>query len=185
MSLVDDWNRKNLLEEGHYNDKIHFAIQDYLSNRIRGKNLDLACGGFPHIPGSIGLDISNVALNYMRDTGKYKDVVQFNLADLGQIALPFKDNVFDSSTMISGWNYIPVNNLFEELSRIVKDRGRFFIVQFDVPIGHSRYMIKKDRIKDIVTCLEEIGYHPQVDRVCETKLFGMYPTYVGAISIQF
>jgi ubiquinone/menaquinone biosynthesis C-methylase UbiE len=182
MNLVKDWNRYNKSAEGHYEEEVHFAIKNYFHDRINGKNLDLACGDFPHIPKSIGLDISDVALHKMHGTKGYGGLIQFNLNDLeSRTALPFKGNTFDSSTMICGWNYIFTSHLFKELRRVLKKRGRFYIVQFEGPVGEGHFMIEHDRSRHIAAKLKNIGYSPVVEAIYESEI---HPGNICSISIQ-
>lgn len=182
MNLVKDWNRYNKHAEGHYEEEIHFAIKNYFHDRINGKNLDLACGDFPHIPKAIGLDISDVALHRMHGAKGYNGLIQFNLNNLESgTALPFKSNTFDSSTMICGWNYISTGGLFKELRRVLKKRSHFYIVQFEEHIGEGRFMTKVDNSRDIISKLQNIGYNPLVEVVYDSKI---YPGDVWSIRIQ-
>jgi SAM-dependent methyltransferase len=117
--------------EGRNNAGTYFSeyeanrISQYLATRVRGTNLDIGGGANSgvYVPGSVVLDRSLKCLK----ANPEKEKVVFDLDAVGSPfgrfwpGLPFKDQCFDSATMISVWQYLSQpTRLVSEIARVVK-----------------------------------------------------------------
>jgi len=105
--LRDRWNQLTEVAERFGGWTPYFVqegITKYFDGEITGKNLDLCCGYYPHVKGSVGVDISPLALRGIEIIGertgrKYLSTQECNLNELQNgLQLPFQDSEFDSAT---------------------------------------------------------------------------------------
>ena len=138
-SLSRHWdalNQSAIRWKGWIPTNSHRNIANYFDKTIDGRNLDLCCGFYPHVTNSIGLDISAFALEQNQYIGKeinrpQQETLLYNLNDLEISPLPFKDNSFESATLVSGWNYIdPIEKLIDEVKRVLVPDSYFYVVQY-------------------------------------------------------
>lgn len=96
------------------------AIIEELNKNISGKTLNIGSGSFPYID-SINLDISFEMLNWNPSKNKIQ-------ADA--LALPFKEDSFDSIIAVFVVNYIKdLNTFIKEIKRVLKKNSNLFLVQ--------------------------------------------------------
>lgn len=90
---------------------------------MTGKNLNLF-GGFENYNlNSVEFDASIYSLKNNNSKNKIQGVYN------SDTHLPFKDNSFDSATMISGWQYLGNTKKFmKELERILKPGAEFHVI---------------------------------------------------------
>ncbi len=116
--------RNAFLNAGYYHflkDKINQIIDSYKPSSI----LDLACGeGYYtssyNIKDKVGIDLSKQALKIASRNDINTMYILKNIFDV-----PFKDNSFDLIITI----FAPIS---KEISRLLKDKGRFILVRPDV-----------------------------------------------------
>lgn len=92
------------------------------------KNLDLGCGSYSYLP-SVGMDISEKMLQLNENLIK---------AVVGSLEkkLPFRNEMFDSATLIFVLNYIKnYPQLFQEVRRVLKPRGMLVVVLYSKNIN--------------------------------------------------
>ncbi|MBR9692152.1 class I SAM-dependent methyltransferase [Candidatus Woesearchaeota archaeon] len=107
---------------------------------LKGKNLSLGCGSYPYVEDSVLLDFSSEMLKSAKGS---KKVVH----DLEEKKLPFKDDSFDSVTMVFVADYIKnLRNLFQEIRRVLNKDGRLMIVQSKKPIDDFYRMHEKKHL---------------------------------------
>lgn len=126
------WNAEAFMWEKKIGTKKRELIKEellkLLSNRSCGKNLDLGAGAYSYIP-SIAFDFSEKMLN------NNENAIEKVIGDLDE-KLPFEDNCFDSVTAIFVFNYVKnLNNLLNELKRVLKENGVCVVVQNMKPIN--------------------------------------------------
>ncbi len=106
------WNAEAFMWDYKIDKETRSMILNELSC-LQGKNLDLGCGAYSYIP-SVGLDFSEKMLK-MNDN--CYDKVVASLED----KLPFRDNTFDSVTVIFVLNYVSkLKELLLEIRRVVR-----------------------------------------------------------------
>jgi len=100
---------------------------------FQGKRcLDIGCGNYPKVPlqGSVLLDLSDVATSNLRAKG-------FHACVGSAENLPFANNTFD---LVIAWEVLEHiehdNQALSEISRVLKERGYFFL---SVPLGQHRF----------------------------------------------
>lgn len=98
-------------------------IKIFLKELITGRNLNLF-GGFQNYDiDSVELDVSDRSLKYNQSRDKVRGFYEANSF------LPFKDNSFDSATIISGWQYIDNHDSFlKEMERVLKPGKELHII---------------------------------------------------------
>ena len=105
------WN----IESYGWKNRIPEEVRDFIKKEIKpkGKILSLGCGCYPYVKNAILVDISKEMLDLAK--GKKKIVHDLNKK------LPFKNNSFDSVTLIFVIDYIKnINLLINEIKRILK-----------------------------------------------------------------
>ena len=153
-------------------DFVQEAIVSYFDQIINGKNLDLCCGYYPHVTGSVGVDISPFALTGIKMIGEkinreYASTLEYDLNVLqDQSQLPIKDSEFDSATLIAGWNYIQyIEKLIVEVDRVVAPKGLFYVVQFMGNSSWTEDAFRKDDSSAIMEEFSSLGYMPKQERI--------------------
>ncbi len=110
----------------------------YVSRHVKGRNLDIGCGPYDRFTrdyatkGSVGID-------FFQYPGLTPEQVVPNPPKL-----PFKDNEFDSATLIANINHIPRNIFPEEMrevARIVKPGGTVVITRIGLVVSFLTHSI--------------------------------------------
>jgi len=163
-------------------------VSQYFDDKIDGANLDLCSGFYPHVKGSVGLDVSQLALFFLREIGKkiqrpYSSALLFELNSTShRNPLPFDDNTFGSATMIFGWNYIdPIEEVVREVDRVVSPRGNLYVVQARNPIFEPNMAYRADGSQEIQRKLEQMGYKSVIESICHDEKI----KHVDSVKIQF
>ena len=121
------------LNEGYFPQQNLKAIKEFLSSKIKGKNLDIGGGWHSYTKNYCVLDISEKSLQRNQDSNKIK--FDLDTLALGHY-LPFQKNTFDTSTLISVAHYLPsIDKLLQELKRVIKPLGRVYLIQ-----GHNNFL---------------------------------------------
>ncbi|MBW2981868.1 class I SAM-dependent methyltransferase [Candidatus Woesearchaeota archaeon] len=139
--------------------KIRESIKQELMKRIpSGKiNLSLGSGSYPYIEESILLDFSAEMLKSVPPI-KYKARLEYDL-ELGK--LPFKNNSFDTITMVFIIDYLKnINSVLKEVNRILKPKGKLILVNAKKPIDiwYRKHEVKQYSKDDIISLLKQAGF---------------------------
>ena len=114
------WN----VEAYGWKNKIPYEVREFIKKEIKvnGKVLSLGSGCYPYVKNSVLVDISKDML----DLAKAKRKIVHDLNE----KLPFKNNSFDSATLIFVIDYIKnITGLIKEVKRVLKKNGKLIIVQ--------------------------------------------------------
>lgn len=117
---------------------IHRRILDYIELPDRPLVLDLGCGTgrlldrlaarFPTLMGT-GLDLSREMLRQARQRNQHHPQLIFVSGNAE--ALPFAESQFDAVfNTISLLHYPDADRVFAQVSRVLKDRGRFYLADY-------------------------------------------------------
>lgn len=123
------WNAEAFL----WKRKIPRAIRDFIERQLQplasGKNLDLGCGAYSYVPGSMGFDCSEKMLLLNE---RCQEKVKGSL----EKPLPFADSSFDSVTAVFALNYVQnIDPLLLEVQRVLKQKGLFISIFSTTPVG--------------------------------------------------
>ncbi len=175
--LRDRWNylTTNAVNFGGWvPEYVSDQLNNYFDKNIDGKNIDLCCGFYPHVKGSIGVDISPLALKGVeiigeREGREYLETIEYNFNDIENGSkLPFADSEFDCATMIAGWNYIKsIESLIEEVDRIVVPSGHFYVAQHLNGAAWKEDSFREDSAAKIVNQFRRLGYSMKVERASD------------------
>lgn len=172
------WNSNAFYE--YFNHEEVRAIRCFLSTRLGPPNLDL--GGGPnsddYAPGSTVIDISDESL-CLYPRGR---CLQFDLDAVGRGSrLPFQKGYFATASMVSLWQYLrhPIS-LLHELSRVIKDNGRLFIVNAQGR-GFTHSAVRFGSTKSVVIQreVERAGYRADLSQI------PAWPNRVGPVRYEF
>jgi len=171
-----EWEHHSSYQWVYFPETAKQLIQFFLSERIEGNNLDLGSGWYSYHPNSTAVDFSKKALDYNLSSKKK----MFNLEELGRgKRLPFKDNSFNSSTLVSVWQYIKHRGeLMSELERVLSPGSEVFIIN-ERGAGLSEYFNGPSDPKAIADEVKEMGY----DAIMETIPFGSRNNPFQSVSV--
>ena len=114
------WDNEAAGWEQKISDKVRDGIKKELKD-LKGLNLDIGSGSYAYVKNSVFLDLS---FKMLKEIDGKKVLCKF------KDRLPFKDNVFDSVTMIFVLNYLEnLGLVFNEIKRVLKPKGKLVIVQ--------------------------------------------------------
>lgn len=154
---LNKWDSNSKQKWGYFGEHVKNRIEYYLQRRIGmgKKNLEVGGGWYLSYPNSTVIDLSLVALHI----NPAEEKLQFNLEDLslGKI-LPYKEDTFDTATMISLWEYL--NNpkdVMNELDRVVKPGGEVYIINGQ-GAGDYECIVGLTESNKIEKILKEWGY---------------------------
>lgn len=136
-SFDEDFAKKNYMENRTGDDKHLNVILNSLDISPKSNILDLGTGGgylaFPIAEINsesqvIGLDIAVKTLIQNREKAYNMRLKNLNFVDYNGVNFPFENNVFDYVVTRYALHHFPnINKTFEEISRVVKPGGVFFI----------------------------------------------------------
>ena len=179
------WDHHSAYQWSYFGEVNKEYISFFLSNKLFGKNLDLGGGWYNYYPNSTVVDFSSEAINH----NSAKEKLVFDLDSISsKNKLPFRDNSFNSATMISVWQYLrnPLE-LIKELKRILIPGGEVYIIN-DEGAGLEELMhqptdaeeiakqIKPTKLNTIIESVIVRDSHFDFKSVCvampENTLFG-------------
>ena len=101
------WDHHGSYQGTYFDHRIKQRIQHFLLQRLSGKNIEVGGGWYLSYPNSTVVDLSSVCLKH----NPAKEKLQFDLDTLvdGK-RLPYSANSFNSSTLISVWQYLQPPN---------------------------------------------------------------------------
>lgn len=165
IPYLKDWPNGSIfwdIESGMWRYNIDEIVRESIKAKItkiigcKKNNLSLGSGNYPYVDGSVMLDYSKGMLESFK--GKNKKV----LFDLGSgKRFSFKDDHFDSCTMIFVTNYIKDTlPVFKEVYRVLKDKGIFVIVNKKGYISelYKEQEKKHHSIQSLKSQLKSIGF---------------------------
>jgi ubiquinone/menaquinone biosynthesis C-methylase UbiE len=174
-TIQEMWDENGKQLWTYFNENIKQFIELYLSQKLKGRNLDVGGGWYLHYPNSDVVDISPVCLDYNLAPKERKHV--FDLESISRGAkLPFDDHTFDSATAISVMQYLPEPwSIIKEIGRVLKPDSEFYVIGgqnsgvYDLVMSNgfrnTREIEDSFKSKDYDTVIERI---PTPDgRVCE------------------
>ncbi len=126
QNIREEWDDRGSDRWTYFSEGVKQIISYYLSFKLKGLNLDIGSGWYMHYPDSVAVDVSPVNLkNNMLDKK-----ICMDLEDIAfEKGLPFKDNTFDSVTMVSVWQYLRnVQPVLDELERVSKPGAELYII---------------------------------------------------------
>jgi ubiquinone/menaquinone biosynthesis C-methylase UbiE len=156
--VVDCYNKTAISYAGKFSNELHHKHLDRIllasfaqQNKDKGKLIDLGCGPGQAtrfladcgLTNSLGVDISRQMIQVAKGLNPN---LQFETADM--LHLPYLDNSFGSAIAfyaIVHFDYAQVKTAFEEISRILVDKGQFLFsfhtggqtVHLDTFLGQS------------------------------------------------
>jgi len=133
----EDFARNNYMEKRTGDDEHLKAILNCLNIAPESKILDLGTGrGYLAFPLAkmnndsevTGLDIAVKTLAVNREKASQMGLTNLNFVDYNGVNFPFERNMFDYVVTRYALHHFPdINKTFEEISRVVKPGGMFFI----------------------------------------------------------
>jgi ubiquinone/menaquinone biosynthesis C-methylase UbiE len=145
------WNAEAFMWRYKVGKEAQNIISDELSF-LNGRNLDVGCGAYSYVLGSVGFDFSPKMLDF-NDQCREKVV-----GDLERL-LPFDSASFDSVTAVFVLNYVQnYTGLLEEVNRVLKSSGVFVMVLSAFPVNEWQ------RQKE-VTILHEEEWKSMLEKV--------------------
>jgi len=151
---------------------VRLFIRKELLKRIPlgGINLSLGPGSYPYIEDSVLVDISPEMLKAVEPTVKFTRKI---VHDLEKGKLPFKDNSFDTVTMVFVVNYLS-KLPFKEIYRVLKKKGKLIIVQSAKMLDdwYVKQEKKQYSASELKKLLADAGFKAKVEKkkVKRTKL---------------
>jgi len=120
------WDHHGSYQWTYFPDEIKQRIKFFLLKRLRGKNIEVGGGWYHSYPDSVVVDLSSVCLKH----NPAKEKLQFDLEIIGEgKKLPYKDNSFNSATLISVWQYLQhPKAVLGELERILKPGAEIYLI---------------------------------------------------------
>lgn len=121
---------------------------------LRGGNLDLGCGSYSYVAGSVGFDISEKMLLLNENLGERV------VGDL-EGKLLFGDRKFDSATLVFVLDYVKnYADLLSEVYQVLKEKGRLLVVQPAEEVGEwqRQKRVNKLNFGDWRRVLESAGF---------------------------
>jgi len=132
---------------------------------IRGRLLDIGCGKNELVTtygNGVGVDIF--------DWGEPDVILVKNTADL-----PFKDEEFDTVSVIAALNHIPNRGeVVSEINRVLRPGGRFIVTMIDPIIGyvgHKLWWYSEDKERGMEEHEEYGLWNSDIIRMVEGKSF--------------
>lgn len=123
------WNAEAFLWERKISPEIRGIIVQELAFLAPGRNLDLGCGAYSYVSGSVGVDISDLML---RRNDRCKEKIIHDL----ELPLPFSAHSFDSVTAVFLLNYlVHPEMLLQEVRRVLKPEGKCEVVLSARPVN--------------------------------------------------
>lgn len=133
----EDFAKKNYMEKRTADNEHLKAILNIINITSKSKILDLGTGsGYLAFPIAnmnndsevIGLDIAVKTLAQNREKASRMGLTNLNFVDYNGINFPFEGNTFDCVLTRYALHHFPnIDKTFEEISRVVKSKGMFFI----------------------------------------------------------
>jgi len=137
------WDVESKFWNSRLSDKSRALIKKELS-KVKGKTLSLGTGSYPYVKEAVCLDISKEMLSFIK--GNYTKV-QYDLDKMG--SLPFKNNSFDSVTMVLVANYLSnLRNTLQNIKKVLKPNGKLYLVQSTEKLCPLHHIQEKQPAKE-------------------------------------
>ncbi|MBD3361798.1 methyltransferase domain-containing protein [Candidatus Woesearchaeota archaeon] len=185
-----EWNHHGSYQWTYFSEEVKQRVKFFLHQRLKGKNLDIGGGWHLVYPNSTVVDLSHVCLK----NNPAQEKVIFNLEEISKGAkLPFKDNAFNSATLVSVWQYLenPIS-VIKELERVLIPGAEVYIINGQGG-GLEECIRGSGKSKTIQSILEAEGYDTLLEvipfyrayefqSVCvampDRDLFGPVPSHI-------
>jgi SAM-dependent methyltransferase len=162
---TEEWDWHGSYQWTYFVEGVKQRINYFLSERLKGKNIDVGGGWYLSYPNSTVVDLSPVCL----EKNPAKEKLQFDLEDLTQgKKLPYKDHSFDSATLVSVWEYLnDPRSVMKEMERVVKPGGEVYIINGQ-GAGISEWKVNSGKSPDIKNFLDGMGYDTLIENIPTT-----------------
>lgn len=156
------WDRWGSSQWTYFADEIKQRINFFLLQRLRGNNIEVGGGWYLSYPDSAVVDLSSVCLNH----NPAKEKLQFDLDIIGEgKKLPYKDNSFNSATLISVWQYLQhPKAVLGELERILKPGAEIYLINGQ-GAGPKECVVGRSRTEGLQEFFQELGYDTLVENI--------------------
>jgi len=143
--------------------KIPRRVRTFIRHELMKKiplgtlNLAVGSGSYPYIEDSVLLDLSREMLKSVPPI-KFKARIEY---DLEKGKLPFKNNSFDTATMVFVIDYLKnIKQVLKEIKRILKPKGKLILVNPEKPINswYRKHEIKHYTKKEIKSLLKQASF---------------------------
>ena len=142
---------------------------------LSGRNLDVGCGAFSYVDGSVGFDLSSKMLDFNEECSEKI------VGDL-EGELPFTSGSFDSVTAVFVLNYVEdYVGLFSKVKRVLKDGGNFVMVLSSGKVNEWQRQkeVNSFCMGDWLSVLQGVGFNVNVKEkeglwffvCCKTKAY--------------
>jgi SAM-dependent methyltransferase len=166
------------VEAAGWKAKIPYYVRQFIRKELLrrippgGLNLSLGPGSYPYIEESVLVDISEEMLKAAEPTVKFKKKI---VHDLDKGYLPFKNNSFDTVTMVFVVNYLRnPEDVFREIYRVLKKKGKLIIVQSAKMLDdwYAKQEKKQYKAEELKKLLAAAGFMARIEKkkVKRTKL---------------
>ncbi|MEA3514494.1 MAG: methyltransferase domain-containing protein [Nanoarchaeota archaeon] len=164
------WDHHGSYQWTYFADEIKQRINFFLLQRLRGNNIEVGGGWYLSYPDSVVVDLSTVCLNH----NPAKEKLQFDLDIIGKgKKLPYKDNSFNSATLISVWQYLQhPKAVLGELERILKPGAEIYLINGQ-GAGLQECVVGRSRTEYLQEFFQELGYDTLVEHI---------PAFNGSVS---
>jgi len=144
--------------------KVREEIKKELLKRIPlGKlNLSLGSGSYPYVEESVMLDFSTEMLKSVPPI-KYKARLEY---DLEKGTLPFKNNSFDTITMVFIIDYLKnLKPVLKEAKRVLKPKGKLILINAKKPIDkwYRKHEVRQYTKNQIKSLLKQAGFKTKIE----------------------
>jgi SAM-dependent methyltransferase len=156
------WNIESYGWESRIPKEIREEIKKELS-QLKGKNLSLGSGSHPYVANSTLIDISEEMLKNL----KGKKVI----LDLNKAKLPFKNNTFDSVTMVFIVDYLKnLKQLIKEVKRVLNKDGKLIIINSKKPINEFYRIQEHQHVTDFNKILKDFKVEIKEKLICNQNI---------------
>jgi ubiquinone/menaquinone biosynthesis C-methylase UbiE len=156
------WDHHGSYQWTYFPDEMKQRIKFFLNQRLNGNNIELGGGWYLSYPNSVVVDLSSVCL----ENNPAKEKLHFDLDTIGEgHKLPYKDNSFDSATMISVWQYLKQPQaVIQEIERILKPGAELYLINKQ-NAGLEECIEGRTTAKDIQLLFQELKYDTLIENI--------------------
>lgn len=156
------WDGHGSYQWTYFADEIKQRIEYFLTQRLHGNNIEVGGGWYLSYPDSVVVDLSSVCL----ESNPAKDKFQFDLDTIGEgNQLPYKDNSFNSATLISAWQYLQhPREVLGELERILRPGSEIYLINGQ-GAGLKECIVGASKTESLEQFFQGLGYDTLVEHI--------------------